>query len=50
MDEAERRVYSVRIGAIASDLARVSRSNILENAVHPPATRISLSLLGATVF
>ena len=32
MDEAERRVYSVRIGAIGSDLARVSRGSILDNA------------------
>ena len=33
VDEIERRVYSKRIGAIASDLARVSREKILDNAM-----------------
>jgi len=32
VDEIERRVYSRRIGAICSDLARVSRDRILDNA------------------
>jgi hypothetical protein len=32
VDEIERRIYSRRIGAIASDLARVSRERILDNA------------------
>ena len=33
LDIIEQRMYSKRIGAIASDLARVSRESILENAV-----------------
>jgi hypothetical protein len=33
VDEIERRIYSRRIGAIASDLARVSRERILDNAM-----------------
>jgi hypothetical protein len=33
IDQLEQRMYAKRIGAIASDLARVARSNILENAI-----------------
>ena len=33
LDIIEQRMYAKRIGAIASDLARVARSNILENAI-----------------
>uniref|UniRef100_A0A7S0H648 HECT domain-containing protein n=1 Tax=Hanusia phi TaxID=3032 RepID=A0A7S0H648_9CRYP len=33
LDDIERRMYNKRIGAIASDLARVARGNILDNAM-----------------